>query len=56
MDDNENSSLRICLDGHANSFALNKQNTCIAVAGRSREFFWFVLIISEAQFTICDRF
>lgn len=35
MDEGGTVSLRICQDGHANSFALNKENTCIAVAGRS---------------------
>lgn len=39
MDENGSASLRLCLDGHANSLALNKENNCIAVAGRSREFF-----------------
>lgn len=38
MDENGSASLRLCLDGHANSLALNKENNCIAVAGRSREF------------------
>lgn len=34
------STLRhVCLDGHANSFALNKENNSIAVAGRSRKKF-----------------
>lgn len=33
------SSLRyVCLEGHANSFAMNKDYNCIAVAGRSCEF------------------
>lgn len=42
MEETENTSMRICLDGNANSLALNKENTCIAVAGRSREhLFWF---------------
>lgn len=35
MDDLGSVSLRICLDGHANSLALNKEKSCIAVAGRS---------------------
>ncbi|CAO1423711.1 unnamed protein product [Diamesa hyperborea] len=35
MDDAGSVSIRICQDGHANSLALNKDNTCIAVAGRS---------------------
>lgn len=39
MDDAGSVSIRICQDGHANSLALNKDNTCIAVAGRSREYF-----------------
>lgn len=38
MDASGSVSLRICLDGHANSFALNKENNCIAVAGRSCRF------------------
>lgn len=39
MEDNGSVSLRLCLDGHANSLALNKENNCIAVAGRSCEKF-----------------
>lgn len=38
MDDNGSVSLRVCLDGHANALALNKENNLIAVAGRSRKF------------------
>lgn len=30
-------SLRICLEGHANALALNKDHNQIAVAGRSRK-------------------
>ncbi|XP_068157642.1 GATOR2 complex protein WDR24 [Drosophila tropicalis] len=35
MEDPSTVSLRICLEGHANALALNKDNTQIAVAGRS---------------------
>lgn len=46
MEDSGSVSLRICLDGHANSLALNKENTCIAVAGRSRK----QLFVLKTQF------
>lgn len=44
MDDIGSVSHRVCLDGHANALALNKENNCIAVAGRScKLLLWFVL-------------
>lgn len=57
MDNIGSVSLRVCLDGHANSLALNKENNCIAVAGRSREYLFsffkkLLLLILKAQFLI----
>jgi len=35
VEDTSTISLRICLEGHANALALNKDNNQIALAGRS---------------------
>lgn len=55
MDETGSVSLRICLDGHANSLALNKENSCIAVAGRSCKYL-FCLGFAQVLLEFCSSF
>lgn len=53
MEELKNNSFRyVCLEGHANSFALNKDNTCIAVAGRSRNSISYQFFLTISQFLL----